>query len=145
MNGVVPCARCGGAMVPTPLGSALAHGCTTCAAVMLTHEHASRVRRGLDRPAVGMAEHAAANRPFVQQATDTVALRCPFCGVVMQPERVSNGVRLDHCPAHGVFFDAHELLQVVPRDMWAVRGGGNGGRPSFGDAMVEFIGQVFFN
>lgn len=138
------CARCGSPMVLVPLGQAQAYGCTQCGAVFLAHAHAARVRAGVDRAAALMAEQAATHKPYVQQEHDTAPLRCPVCAVTMQSEwQCRERIRLDQCPAHGVFFDAHELMAVMPRDEpWL----GPGHRPiPLGETVVDFISQILSN
>jgi Zn-finger nucleic acid-binding protein len=141
------CARCGSSMALVPLGQATAYGCSRCAAVLLTHDHANRVRAGVDRAAPVMAEQAAAQKPFVQQALDTGPLHCPLCKVAMQPEWLRDKyVRLDICPSHGVFFDAHELIAIMPPAAPAgfTPGHNNIPKTSVGDAAFDVIGQIFF-
>ena len=102
-------------MVLTPLGTANGYGCPNCRAVFLSHEHAGRVREGMDRVAPVQAEQAAAGAPYVDASRDTAVLACPLCRQAMTPQWVTGKyVRIDACIAHGVFFDAHELAALVP-------------------------------
>lgn len=124
----------------------MAYGCTRCAAVFLTHDHVARVRAGLDDGAAGMAEHAAQGHPKIPPAMDTGPLQCPLCRLVMQPAWLDGQrVRIDVCAQHGVFFDAHELIEIAPkRDMWALQPGDSRTRRGWGDAAIEVLGTIFF-
>lgn len=141
------CARCGTPMLYLQLGAGFAHACNTCGAVFLAPVHAVRVRSGVDRTAPMLAERGAKNRPIVDVQRDTAPLMCPACGIAMQPEWVrEKQLRLDHCAAHGTFFDAHELAAMVPppaRPVPVFRPGVSNlaGQP-FGDQMLEFLAQV---
>ena len=139
------CARCDSPMVAVPLGEATAYGCIRCAAVFLTHTHAARVRAGIDRAAPAIAERAAQYQPYLQQAHDTLPLRCPVCRVAMQCEwQHRERIRLDQCPSHGVFFDAHELIAVAPPDdTWRLKPGHR--QIPLGETVVDFISQILSN
>ena len=134
-------------MLYLQLGAGCAHACATCGAVFLAPEHAARVRAGVDRTAPMLAERGAQNRPRVEAQRDMAPLRCPTCGVAMQPEWVAERqLRLDHCSLHGTFFDAHELAAMVPppaRPAPRFRPGVSnlGGQP-FGDQMLELLARI---
>ena len=134
-------------MVDVALGAGRAYACNGCGAVFLAHAHAARVRAGLDRAAPVVAERGAQNRPSVDQPYDTAPLRCPSCGLAMQPEWVSQQqLRIDHCLQHGTFFDAHELAALVPRappeQPFFRPGGSMVGVQPVGDAMLELLGSI---
>lgn len=134
-------------MVTVELGAGRAYACNGCGAVFLAQVHAARVRAGLDRTAPMLAERGAQQKPSVDPQRDTLPLSCPSCGVAMQPEWVrERQLRIDHCPLHGTFFDAHELAALVPRappEQPFFRPGGNlvGVQP-VGDAMLELLGTI---
>ena len=110
------CSRCAAPMLHLKLGTGIAFACNGCGAVFLGHDHARRVRAGLDREARVLAERGAEMHPPIDPSRDTGPLACPSCRRTMTPEwTCQNQVRLDHCLEHGTFFDAHELTAVVPR------------------------------
>lgn len=128
------------------LGGAMAYGCTHCAAVLLAHDHVARVRAGLDKAAAGVAEHAAQGRPKIPPALDGGPLFCPLCRVAMQPAYLDGQrVRIDVCARDGVFFDAHEVIEIAPKsDFWAVRAGDARIGRGMGNAALEVLGVLFF-
>jgi len=136
-------------MVDVALGAGRAYACNGCGAVFLAHAHAARVRAGLDRAAPVVAERGAQNRPSVDQPYDTAPLRCPSCGLAMQPEWVSQQqLRIDHCLQHGTFFDAHELAALVPRmrqahpQTRAERERDTSGYETAGGVVLEILGTI---
>jgi len=125
------------------LGSDLAYACNTCGGVFLGHAHAARVRAGVDAAAPMLAELRAQYMRPVDQARDTAVLRCPCCGVAMEPEWVrAKGLRLDHCRVHGTFFDAHELAAVVPPKPFFRPGSGTPHGETVGGAVLEVVATL---
>lgn len=132
-------------MVAVRLGSEMAHGCPQCRGAFLSHPHAARVRSGVERVAPVQAEQAALGVPRIDPRREAGPLACPFCRVAMRPEWIpERGVRLDACPAHGVFFDAHELLDVMPEGKRPVAQA-RPGHQGLGEAGLELIFGVFLD
>jgi hypothetical protein len=65
---------------------------------------------------------------------------------MMQPAHLDGPrIRIDVCARDGVFFDAHELIEIAPkRDFWEVRPGDPRIGRGMGDAALEVLGTLFF-
>lgn len=87
--------------------------CTDCGGVWLSAAAARTVDAALDRVAQGAAERGAktAAMPF-QDRGGSAEVACPACGETCLRYPVA-GVEVDHCRAHGTWYDAGELKQVA--------------------------------
>jgi hypothetical protein len=128
-------------MFQVPMDGILAYGCSGCGAVFLSREHAERALAGAARGAPLVAEHGAEGKPTVDARTDTGPLQCPACAATMAPQWLrGNTIRIDHCAAHGTFFDAHELALLSPKpSMWTPRGPRNN---TVGEFALELINSL---
>ena len=93
------CPRCGVDLVDVPDMRA----CARCDGRWATHAT-------LVRLATEMTAPDEPSLPFLHH--DRAALVCPTCGNSMTTWRL-HAVELDRCGRHGIWFDAHELGQVL--------------------------------
>jgi Zn-finger nucleic acid-binding protein len=107
------CPRCARELEEQKVRSALVRACTACGGVWLDEAQADIVfKRMPGGAALVSAANKAANVSEKQKvATDGVA-RCPVGGeemILCEAE----GIRIDQCPEHGTWFDAHEVRRIA--------------------------------
>ena len=91
------CGACGGAFLDA-----------TQVGVLYEASEASGVAAELGEMASVAASVAATHRPALR---DRIA--CPICAREMNRERLTNGLTIDRCVGHGIWFDAGELRRAV--------------------------------
>jgi Zn-finger nucleic acid-binding protein len=106
------CPRCTTQLFRGTSQSFALHGCGGCGGVWLDNAACAAVLVGSSGArATELAELVARNaRTRVLDLRTEV--RCPECGVTLERVR-KHGIEMDVCAAHGTWFDAHELRQVV--------------------------------
>ena len=64
----------------------------------------------------------------------TRVIDCPVCGTPMKKRQIQDGLEIDYCDWHGVWFDAGELEQLM-----AMHSGGAHGirQPGVGRAVAQ--------
>jgi Zn-finger nucleic acid-binding protein len=96
------CPRCGIDLVDVPAMRA----CTRCDGRWATEAT-------LIRLATEMAATGPAGEPYLPFLRDErAALVCPTCGNSMTTYKL-HAVEIDRCARHGIWFDVHELQQVL--------------------------------
>jgi Zn-finger nucleic acid-binding protein len=87
--------------------------CTDCGGVWLSAAAARTLDAALDRVAQQAGERGekAAVMPF-RDGGGSADVACPECGKICARYPVA-GVEVDHCAAHGTWYDAGELKQVA--------------------------------
>jgi Zn-finger nucleic acid-binding protein len=102
-KGVRPCKRCGG--------------------VFADNDASRRIVTSLDRVLLEIGFVASAGKARAKETGR--ALTCPECLVAMQKIRIESAAcEIDACPAHGSWFDAGELQDVMRAYARSRRAGG---------------------
>lgn len=105
------CPNCRGAMVQASARGLTAWGCDGCGGVWVDPQGARAAAAGFDAELARLSDLASSQVRFGEQHQGRV---CPVCAAWLAPF-VHLGVSLDHCRAHGVFFDRGELRAVLER------------------------------
>jgi Zn-finger nucleic acid-binding protein len=88
-------------------------GCRKCGGIFADNALSTRITSVLDRAIVADAFAHAARKAAQPLDLHGPKLSCPECSLSMLPNYVqAANVRVDACPEHGTFFDAHELEAV---------------------------------
>jgi len=86
--------------------------CPTCGGVFAGLEASQRIVRAFDRALMGVAFEASLGKAKPRDSGMPVS--CPECLLAMQKIRIESAAcEVDACPAHGTWFDTHELEHVI--------------------------------
>ena len=111
------CPRCGRALRLRRGQHLRAKICVRCGGAWLSRDEITDMLRDETLPKVE-PESLFAERQYAPADLSLRDLRCPSCGRAMQAKSFEPGaVLLDVCAAHGVWFDRHELRQVVQSEV----------------------------
>lgn len=107
------CPRCRVPLLGQAMAGTAVASCADCGGLWLDHATFSKVRREREETAAGLPPRTGA-RP-ASSAGPEPYLRCPACAGLMNRSNFGrlSGVLLDTCRAHGLWFDAEELQQVL--------------------------------
>jgi Zn-finger nucleic acid-binding protein len=107
-----PCPRCAIGLGTRHVFDAHLHECSSCAGVFVPSEVVPRLIDPLD---LGL-EVVHTFDPGEPESEPVIRyLRCPRCATIMSRRMLVKGsnVIVDHCNAHGIWFDAHELRRLA--------------------------------
>jgi Zn-finger nucleic acid-binding protein len=108
------CPRCREALTPAAPAPTMARACERCGGVFATNEASRRIVASLDRALLEVGFAASRGKPRPRGPETALGLTCPECLVSMQRIRVESAAcMIDACPAHGTWFDAGELEDVM--------------------------------
>jgi Zn-finger nucleic acid-binding protein len=111
MTSTLDCPRCGGTL-RVERQAALGIGlCASCGGLWLSSVAARTVDAALNHEAVAAATEGDRSGVPATAAREDPPLPCPECREVMARWPVA-GVEVDHCDAHGTFYDRAELKVV---------------------------------
>jgi Zn-finger nucleic acid-binding protein len=112
-----PCPRCAAPLHARRVGDLVIDECGACLGVFLDHVAIKRVvvDRAQARADALLGALPRREVQAVPAAGQKMYLPCPVCGVVMNRRlfATGTGIIIDVCRAHGTFFDAGELPQVI--------------------------------
>jgi Zn-finger nucleic acid-binding protein len=107
------CPRCLRPLEVRHFKSAVIHSCPSCGGVWLGTEQTDTVfKRMPGGAALVSASNQAVQRSEKQRPTTDGTAQCPVGGeemILCEAE----GIRIDRCPHHGTWFDAHELRRIA--------------------------------
>ena len=117
-----PCPRCKGQDLEGLLaGDMLVDHCEKCGGLWLDHAVFEKIQESEEIRAPAMLSLASLPKPE-SEAPPHGYIPCPDCEKLMTPKNFArrSGIIIDHCKAHGTWFDAGELPAIVDY----IRGGG---------------------